>query len=122
MTLSIIHILAVALGGALGASLRYYLSSLFGSHGIIIINILGCFVIGMLVSLFALKISVNQTTNLFLTVGILGGFTTFSAFSMEAIHMIDTHKYIHAVAYITASVGGGLIAFILGRYLVKTIL
>ena len=97
MTLSIIHIFAVALGGAIGASLRYYLSSLFGSHGILVINILGCFALGMLVSLFALKISVSQTTNLFLTVGILGGFTTFSAFGYETFAMLREAEYLRAI-------------------------
>lgn len=122
MLLPLTHILAVAFGGAIGATLRYLMSALIGTNGIIIVNILGCFAIGSLVSLLPLKTSVSQTTILFLTVGLLGGFTTFSAFSLEAIAMIDTHRYLQAALYITLSVGGGLTAFILGRYLVKAYL
>jgi CrcB protein len=90
-----------------------------GTNGILIVNLIGCFAIGALVSFFALKTSPGQIGTLFLTVGLLGGFTTFSAFSMEAIAMIDTHRYAQAAFYVTASVGGGLCAFIFGRFLVK---
>jgi CrcB protein len=113
------HIIAVACGGAIGAVSRYFLSSALGVNGILIVNILGCFVIGLLVSFFALKTSMSQTVSLFLTVGLLGGFTTFSAFSLETMALIDTQKYAHALFYIIASVGGGLCAFILGRFLVR---
>ncbi len=113
------HIIAVAFGGALGSVARFVLSSFIGAYGILIVNIIGCFFIGLLVSLFALKTSISQPINLFLTVGVLGGFTTFSVFSLEAMAMIDTHRYIHALSYIAASVGGGLCAFILGRFLVR---
>ncbi len=113
------HIIAVACGGALGTVSRYLLSPALGTNAILFINILGCFTIGLLVSLLSLKTSISQTANLFLTVGLLGGFTTFSAFSIEAMTLIDTHKYGHALFYILASVGGGLGAFILGRFLVR---
>ena len=119
MALYLSHIFFVALGGALGATCRFLLSHAVGTHGILIANIIGCFLIGALVSFFALKTSVNQTTSLFLTVGLLGGFTTFSAFSLETMAMIDTHKYAQAATYIILSVGGGLAAFILGRFLVR---
>lgn len=113
------HLIAVACGGALGATSRYVLSSAIGTNGILFVNIIGCFIIGVLISFFALKTSVSQTMNLFLTVGLLGGFTTFSAFSLETMSLIDTHKYGHALFYVIASVGGGLCAFILGRFLVR---
>lgn len=112
----------VGFGGALGAMSRFALSSAIGVNGVLIVNIIGCFLLGGLVSLLALKTSLPQTAALFLTVGLLGGFTTLSAFSMEAIAMIDTHRYGAAALYILASVGGGLTAFIFGRFLVKTIL
>lgn len=115
-------VIAVACGGALGATARLFLSSLLGTYGVLAANLIGCFLIGALISFFALKTSVHQAMSLFLTVGLLGGFTTFSAFSVEAMSMIDTHRPLHALAYITTSVGGGLIAFILGRSLVKTLL
>lgn len=112
----------VMCGGALGAGARYILSSAVGTHGILVANLIGCFVIGAFISFVALKTSMHQGMHLFLTVGFLGGFTTFSAFSIEAMAMIDTHRYLHASAYIIASVGGGLLAFVLGRSLIRTIL
>ena len=120
--MNLISCLAVGFGGALGAMARYVLSSFIGMHGILIVNIIGCFIVGALVTLIALKTSMHQTMSLFLFVGVLGGFTTFSAFSIEAMAFIDTHRYMAAAAYIFASVGGGLTAFICGRFLVKTIL
>lgn len=122
MTFNIIHIIAVMGGGAIGSALRYALSSAVGLHGILLVNIIGCFIVGALMSFIALKTSLHQGVSLFLFVGLLGGFTTFSAFSVEAVNMIDTHRYLQAVTYIAASVGGGLIAFILGRSLVRTFL
>lgn len=122
MSFPLINIIAVACGGALGASARYAISSLIGAHGILIVNLIGCFVVGALVSFIALKTSLHQAMSLFLFVGVLSGFTTFSAFSVEAMSMIDTHKYMQATFYVGASVGGGFIAFLLGRSLVRTLL
>lgn len=120
MTLS--HIIAVGCGGALGAMARLGLSSSLGQYGVLTANLIGCFLIGALLSFFALKTSVSQTMSLFLTVGLLGGFTTFSAFSLETMSMVDTHRYTQAVIYIMVSVGGGLGAFILGRFLVRHVI
>lgn len=118
--MTITHIIAVAGGGALGAVARMLLSTLIGANAILIINIIGCFAIGSLVSFLALKSSLSQTMSLFLIVGLLGGFTTFSTFSMEAMAMLDTHKYMNFAFYIIISVIGSLSAFVFGRYLVKT--
>lgn len=112
-------ILAVGLGGALGALARYGLSVTIGQNGVLVANIIGCFLIGTLVSFFALKTSVHAPVSLFLTVGLLGGFTTFSAFSLETMAMIDAHRYLPAATYVLASVGGGLLAFITGRLLIR---
>jgi CrcB protein len=112
----------VGFGGALGAMARFALSHLLGLYAILAVNILGCFLMGALVGFLTLKTSINQTIILFLSIGVLGGFTTFSNFALETLSMVDTQKYIIAGVYILASVGGGLTAFILGRFLVKTIL
>ncbi|PCI01142.1 MAG: fluoride efflux transporter CrcB [Alphaproteobacteria bacterium] len=122
MELNTTSLIAVACGGAIGAVARYAFSTMIGSHGVLIANVFGCFLIGVLLTLIALKTSVNQTTHLFLTVGLLGGFTTFSTFSVETMGMIDTQKYAQAAFYILISVGGGVGAFIFGRFLVKTVL
>ena len=120
MTLS--HIIAVGLGGMAGAIARYGLSSFLGTNSVLIANIIGCFLIGVLLSFLSLKTSISQTMYLFLTVGLLSSFTTFSAFSVEVTAFIDAQKYTSAAIYIITSVGGGLIAFIFGRAVVKTLL
>ena len=115
-------LIAVAMGGALGAVARYIISFALGAHGVLIINITGCLALGMLVSALSFKLSTpHPHFILFLTVGVLGGFTTFSAFSLEAMAFLDTHRYMQCAPYVISSVLGGFGAFILGRYLVKII-
>jgi CrcB protein len=75
-----------------------------------------------LLSFLSLKTSLSQPVYLFLTVGLLGGFTTFSAFSVETFYLIDSEKYINAFFYVLTSVLGGLLAFLIGRHLVRLIL
>ena len=80
----------VALGGALGASGRYltgvWAVRLLGHgfpYGTLIVNVFGCFLMGALVEAAALKLSLSQEMRAFLTTGVLGGFTTFSAFALD---------------------------------------
>jgi CrcB protein len=120
-------ILAVAAGGALGSVARYLvgLASVraFGLSfpwGTLIVNIAGSFLIGALVGLFALKAGLSQELRLFLTVGVCGGFTTFSTFSLDAWVLIERGAWWQAAAYVTGSVLlsiGGLVA---GLYLART--
>ena len=104
-------LLAVAAGGAIGASARYLLSRevarWFGSGfpwGTLAVNVLGAAAMGLLIGLFARVWPVQDPWRAFLTTGILGGFTTFSAFSLEASLMIERGPYLHAAAYAVASV------------------
>jgi fluoride exporter len=115
-----ILILAVALGGAMGSIARYLVGvgsmKLFGFNfpwGTLIINIVGSMLIGTFAGLFALKWDVPQAVRVFLTVGICGGFTTFSTFSLDAYYLIERGQLIASAAYIVSSVIlsiGGLIA------------
>lgn len=119
-------ILSIAAGGALGAVARHFLShriALLAGHnfpyGTLGVNILGSFLMGMMITLFARKFNLSQEIQAFLTVGLLGGFTTFSAFSMETVLLIERHQMGQAALYVSASVllaVGGLFAGIyLGR-------
>ena len=91
-----INIFLVGLGGAFGAMARYgvaWLAALFFHQSLLpydtmIINILGCFLIGLLVGLGQSKWLFSPETYLLLSVGFLGGFTTFSTFAFEAFHLI----------------------------------
>ena len=119
-------ILAVALGGALGASGRYLVTQqafrLLASHfpwGTLTVNIVGSFAMGLLVELMALKIHLSPEVRVFLVTGVLGGFTTFSAFSLEVVVMIERHAYGPASAYILLSVLCSVGGLFLGLWLVR---
>ncbi|MEC8664561.1 MAG: CrcB family protein [Pseudomonadota bacterium] len=114
-------ILAIAAGGAVGAVLRHYLNSfaatLLGTgfpYGIFAANILGSFLMGVLIVYFALAGEGTQTMKAsFLTVGLLGAFTTFSTFSLDAALMIERGQLITAGLYI----GGSVVLAIGGLFL-----
>lgn len=104
-------ILAVALGGAIGSVTRYLVGigsgKLFGMTfpwSTLIINITGSFLIGTFVGLFATKWDLPQAERVFLTVGICGGYTTFSTFSLDAFYLIERGETVASVAYMIGSV------------------
>ena len=112
-------LLFVALGGALGSALRYLvnitLPRLFG-HGFpyatMTVNVLGSFAMGVIVVVLAMK-GGNRFAP-FLMTGILGGFTTFSAFSLDAAKLVETGEIGTAAVYVLGSVGLGLAALFAG--------
>ena len=119
-------ILAVALGGAFGSVLRYLLNNGITALaktsfpvGIMVINILGSLVMGVLIALFAEQVQASQTLRSFLMVGILGGFTTFSTFSADSVLLWQRGEMIQAVAYAGGSVILSIAALLLGMMLVK---
>jgi len=121
-------IAAVALGGAIGSVGRYLAGigagKLFGlgfPWGTLIINIAGSFLIGVFVESFALRWDLPQAARVFLTVGICGGFTTFSTFSLESFLMIERGEFGPAAAYIGASVVVSILALFAGLQLIRTI-
>lgn len=78
------------------------------------VNILGSFAMGLLAGWFLARPGTNQELRLFLTTGLLGGFTTFSAFSLDAALMIERQAYVSAAAYVLGSVAGAIVALFLG--------
>lgn len=112
--------IVVAAGGAVGATLRHGVNQIalqaMGPDfpwGTLAVNVFGSFMMGMLVGAFAHFWDASQTLRLFLTVGVLGGFTTFSAFSLDSILMLQKGQMVEAMLYILASVFlslGGLFA------------
>lgn len=109
-------LLQVALGGALGASLRYLSVTAIGAPiGTLVVNVLGSFVMGVLFIALA-----NRTQTMpFLMTGILGGFTTFSAFSLDALKLWQSGQIPQAAAYTAASVLLSLLAVALGAALAR---
>ena len=121
-------ILYVALGGALGASLRHLLGmatlKTLGPdypYGTMMANVLGSFLMGMLAGWLALKISGGTNLRLFLGVGLLGGFTTFSAFSLEAVLMYERKAYGALTGYVGGSVILTIGALVVGLILARKI-
>ena len=114
--------LIVFIGGGIGSALRHAVNVMaaraFGygfPFGTLIVNILGSFLMGLLAGFFAYRAGlVPQHMRLFLTTGILGGFTTFSAFSLDAALLFERHSYSTAMTYIVGSVVVSLFALFLG--------
>lgn len=121
-------ILYVALGGAIGASARHALSHaslrVFGPGfpiGTMAANIIGSFLMGLLVGYLAHKVDgAGNSLRLFLGVGVLGGFTTFSAFSLESFMMLEKKAYGPFIAYVGGSVLISLVALAFGLWLSRT--
>ncbi len=111
--------LAIGLGGACGAVFRAFLARLLPTtllyipFPILLINILGCLAIGFITAFFE-NHSANPFVKLFLTTGFLGGFTTFSAFSLETGLLLTRHQYVLAFFYIVFSVAISILAFFCG--------
>jgi CrcB protein len=110
---------AIALGGSLGAISRYWVStttySWLGSnfpYGTLMVNVTGSLVMGFLTVVLVQRFDVSDEVRLGLIIGFLGSFTTFSAFSMDTIHWIESGAVIKALVYILVSV----IACVLGAW------
>ena len=122
-------ILAVAAGGALGSVARYLVgvgsTKLLGLDfpwGTLIINVAGSFLIGAFVEMFALKWDLPQEARVFLTVGICGGFTTFSTFSLDAYTLVERGAWWPAAAYVVASVVLSIAALVAALHLMRAAL
>lgn len=120
MTFSLI---SVALGGALGATLRFVVGSALLRDGfpvaILTVNVLGSFAMG-LAAVLLMRVGLSQWQPFLLT-GVLGGFTTFSAFSLETLTLIERGAVGQAVLYVLASVGLSLLALAAGLFLARSL-
>jgi CrcB protein len=119
-------LLAIAIGGALGSIARHFLSTgiynLTGTTfpwGIFAVNVLGGFVMGLVVELGALRLNYSLEMRAFLTTGILGGFTTFSAFSLDAALLIERGDWLGAFLYMVGSVALSVLALFGGLSMVR---
>ena len=120
--------LAIFMGGGLGSVSRFLISSLISKNtaesfpfGTLIVNLIGAFLIGLLVEFLALRYSVSENLRYFLITGFLGGFTTFSAFSLESALMWMRAEYLLLIIYILASVVGTIVAVISATYLARLV-
>ncbi len=110
-------LLIVGAGSFIGGAARYFVSTLMKSTfplGTLTVNLLGCFLIGLLYAVFQRAGATSSSWCLLLTTGLCGGFTTFSTFSNEALQMIQTGNFIPVIAYVSLSVIGGIALAALG--------
>lgn len=123
-------LLLVAIGGALGSIARYGLSTLVIRQvnpvnfpwGTFSVNILGCLFAGIFLVLSEQFVTVGQDTRLFIVTGLLGGFTTFSAFGIETLGLIRRGEMLIAVSYASLSVIVGLCVMWLAYSMIKAVL
>ena len=119
-------ILAIGAGSFIGGVFRYLLSVLIQTKttthfplGTLAVNIIGCFFIGIVIGFFD-KGQISNEWKLFLATGLLGGFTTFSAFSIETFALFREGQAGYALLYVLASVLLGLLATYIAYSLIKT--
>jgi CrcB protein len=119
-------ILMVGIGGATGSILRFAMQKIFPPHsltsfptGTFLVNIIGCFLIGIFWGQFARSVSWNEEMKLLLMTGLCGGFTTFSAFTLEGIGLLKENKMGLFFFYVGGSVILGLLATFTGIRLTK---
>jgi CrcB protein len=119
------HLFLVAIGGAIGSALRHLvnLAALRLEPGFpwstLSVNVAGSFAMGVLVELVARRFGASNEVRLFLMTGILGGFTTFSAFSLDAVVLWERGALASAALYVGASVALSLAALVAGLWLAR---
>ncbi|AJQ28562.1 fluoride efflux transporter CrcB [Pelosinus fermentans] len=116
-----LRIIAVAVGGSIGATARYLVSvwaaERFGAdfpYGTLIVNVVGCFIIGIFMTLTTERFIVNPYWRLLITVGFLGGLTTFSSFSYETFRVLENSNMIMALYNIGLNLLLGFVATWIG--------
>lgn len=126
MAVLVTQLSLVAAGGALGASLRYatfvMASRLFGlafPWGTLAVNVIGSLAMGLLVESAARKFGIGEGVKLFVATGLLGGFTTFSSFSLDAVSLFERGAPIASFVYVGSSVvlsiGALIVGLLIGR-------
>jgi fluoride exporter len=123
------NMLIVAFGGAVGSVCRYLVGAWtlrrFGAAfpwGTLTVNIVGCFAIGLITEIIARRLNASAEMRLLLVTGFLGGFTTFSAFSLDALALFERGATAAAALYIVASIGVSLLAVFGGLALGRAML
>lgn len=118
--------LIIAIGGAAGAVTRYLIGTLalnkFGLHfpyGTLFANVIGCLIIGLFMTFFTERFVMNPAWKFFITIGFLGGLTTFSSFSYESIKLLLSEQYLYGFINIMANMligfGATLCGIIIAR-------
>jgi fluoride exporter len=120
------ELLVVGFGGFIGAISRYglsgYMDKTFGKgfpSGTLVVNVLGCFLIGLLMTLVEDQKFTNKTLQLLIVTGLLGSLTTFSTFGHQSLDLLRKGSFSLAFLNVICNLGVGLFAVSLGRFLVR---
>ncbi len=119
-------VILVAVGGAVGSLARYGLSGLVQGNrsgfplGTLIVNVLGCLVMGFLARWLEVRF-ISPELRYLLGLGFLGGFTTFSTFSYEALNLFLSHNTLNGILYVAGSLIGSLAAVAIGYFIARAI-
>ena len=121
-------LLIVGTGSFIGGALRYLLSTFMKNictqgfpWGTLIVNLLGCFIFGIIFAVFSKNSSTDNTLYLLLTTGICGGFTTFSTFANESVQMLQHGNTSGFIGYVAISIIAGFALIALGYWIVKAL-
>ena len=119
----LIVFLGAGVGGALRHGVNVWAARLLGygfPFGTLIVNVGGSLAMGALAGYFAYRTGASQHVRLFLATGVLGGFTTFSAFSLDTALLVERHAYGQAAGYVLGSVAASILAVFVGLALFRT--
>lgn len=122
-------IIAIFLGGGLGAITRYVVMDQINKinpnmfpYGTIAVNVLGALMIGIIYYLLISKIIINEHLRVFITIGFLGGFTTFSAFNLDFFQLVESGNILLAINYAVITFVTTIIGFYIGYSITKLII
>lgn len=122
------HLFLVMLGGGIGAGMRHLVGmaslKLFGfgfPYGTLTVNVVGSFAMGLFISWLAARSSGDEAIRYLVATGFLGGFTTFSAFSLDAVAMWERGQISLAIGYMAMSVSASILALLAGLWLIRTV-
>lgn len=122
-------LLAVAIGGAIGAIARFQLSQSFIKsfsgdfiYNILVANIVGCFLMGVCYEFMTLKMNVGLEWRAFFMVGVLSSFTTFSSFALDVFILVERGNFLNASMYILSSVVFSIFGLFAGIYIMRSII
>lgn len=118
----LIVFVGAGIGGAARHGINVATARLFGigfPYGTLVLNVIGSFVMGLMAGWFATRLDAGQAWRLFLTTGVLGGFTTFSAFSLDAVLLVQRGQAAASVLYVVGSVGLALAGLLAGLCTVR---
>ncbi|MBK9078648.1 MAG: fluoride efflux transporter CrcB [Hyphomicrobium sp.] len=121
-------LLFASVGGAIGAGLRFLVNEAFAARGLLAfpwatltVNVLGSFIMGVCAAMFVHRSHLSPELRTFVLTGVLGGFTTFSAFSMDVARLFEVGESTSALVYILSSVAVSIAAVFLGLWVARAV-